>query len=97
MFAVTNTRSSMDPFLTYSTERKLREQVWRNYYSRGDNGDEHDNNAVIAQILKLRHERVGLLGYKTYADWQLQDNMAPDPAAATALMEAVWRRAVVRA
>ena len=97
MYAVTNTRSSMDPFLTYSTERKLREQVWRNYYSRGDNGDEHDNNAVIAQILKLRHERVGLLGYKTYADWQLQDNMAPDPAAATALMEAVWRPAVVRA
>jgi peptidyl-dipeptidase Dcp len=87
----------MDPFLTYSTERKLREQVWRNYYSRGDNGDANDNNAMIAQILKLRHERVGLLGYKTYADWQLQDNMAPDPAAATALMEAVWRPAVVRA
>jgi peptidyl-dipeptidase Dcp len=96
-FAVTNTRSSMDPFLTYSTERSLREQVWRNYYSRGDNGDEHDNNAVIAQILKLRHERVNLLGFATYADWQLQDNMAPDPAAATALMEAVWRPAVVRA
>lgn len=96
-YAVTNTRSSMDPFLTYSTERKLREQVWRNYYSRGDNGDEHDNNAVIAQILKLRHERVQLLGFKTYADWQLQDNMAPDPAAATALMEAVWAPAVARA
>ena len=71
--------------------------MWRNYYSRGDNGDEHDNNAVIAQILKLRHERVGLLGYKTYADWQLQDNMAPSPAAATELMEAVWRPAVARA
>jgi peptidyl-dipeptidase Dcp len=96
-YAVTNTRSSMDPFLTYSTERKLREQVWRNYYSRGDNGDAHDNNAVIAQILKLRHERVNLLGFATYADWQLQDNMAPDPAAATALMEAVWRPAVARA
>src|SRR5690606_32007727 len=67
-YAITNTRSSMDPFLTYSTERKLREQVWRNYYSRGDNGDDHDNNAVIAQILKLRHERVQLLGYQTYAD-----------------------------
>lgn len=96
-YAVTNTRSSMDPFLTYSTERKLREQVWRNYYARGDNGDEHDNNAVIAQILKLRHERVGLLGYKTYADWQLQDNMAPSPAAAAQLMEAVWPPAVTRA
>ena len=96
-YAVTNTRSSMDPFLTYSTERGLRETVWRNYYSRGDNNDAHDNNAVIAQILKLRHERVGLLGYKTYAEWQLQDNMAPSPAAATELMEAVWRPAVARA
>ncbi len=96
-YAVTNTRSSMDPFLTYSTERGLRETVWRNYYSRGDNGDEHDNNAVIAQILKLRHERVQLLGFATYADWQLQDNMAPSPAEATALMEAVWRPAVARA
>jgi peptidyl-dipeptidase Dcp len=97
MYAVTNTRSSMDPFLTYSTERQLRETVWRNYYSRGDNGDEHDNNAIIAQILKLRNERVHLLGYETYANWQLQDNMAPSPAAATELMEAVWRPAVARA
>ncbi|MDP3738816.1 MAG: M3 family metallopeptidase [Hyphomonadaceae bacterium] len=97
MYAVTNTRSSMDPFLTYSTERGLREKVWRNYYSRGDNGDEHDNNAVIAKILQLRHERVQLLGYETYADWQLQDNMATSPAEATALMEAVWRPAVARA
>ena len=97
MYAVTNTRSSMDPFLTYSTERALREKVWRNYYSRGDNGDAHDNNAVITQILKLRNERVHLLGYNTYADWQLQDNMAPSPAEATKLMEAVWRPAVARA
>src|SRR5690606_19009891 len=86
-YAITNTRSSMDPFLTYSTERGLREQVWRNYYSRGDNGDAHDNNAVIAKILQLRHERVKLLGYDTYADWQLQDNMAKSPAEATQLME----------
>ncbi|HEV7692541.1 MAG TPA: M3 family metallopeptidase [Hyphomonadaceae bacterium] len=97
MYAVTNTRSSMDPFLTYSTERKLREQVWRNYYSRGDNRDEHDNNQVIVDILKLRNERVHLLGYQTYADWQLMDNMATKPAEATALMEAVWKPAVARA
>lgn len=97
MYAITNTRSSMDPFLTYSTERGLREQVWRNYYSRGDNGDERDNNKAIADILKLRHERVQLLGYATYADWQLMDNMATKPAEATALMEAVWRPAVARA
>ncbi len=95
-YAVTNTRSSMDPFLTYSTERALREKVWRNYYSRGDNGDEHDNNAVIQQILKLRDERIKLLGYATYAEWQLKDNMATDPAKAEALMEAVWPAAVAR-
>ena len=97
LYAVTNTRSSMDPFLTFSTERRLREQVWRNYYNRGDNGDKHDNNAVIAEILNLRHERVNLLGFKTYADWQLQDNMARSPAEASALMEAVWAPAVARA
>ena len=97
MYAITNTRSSIDPFLTYSTERALREKVWRNFYARGDNGDEHDNNAVITQILKLRHERADLLGYRTYADWQLQDTMARTPAAATALMEAVWAPAVMRA
>ncbi len=97
MYAITNTRSSMDPFLTYSTERSLREQVWKNYYSRGDNDDDHDNNAVIAKILQLRHERVGLLGYKTYAEWQLKDNMATEPAEASALMEAVWAPAVARA
>jgi peptidyl-dipeptidase Dcp len=95
-YAITNTRSSMDPFLTYSNERGLREQVWRNYYSRGDNGDANDNNAVIAKTLQLRHERVQLLGYATYADWQLQDNMATSPAEASALMEAVWRAGVAR-
>lgn len=96
MYAVTNTRSSMDPFLTYSTERELRKQVWTNYYSRGDNGDEYDNNAIIAEILKLRRERVGLLGYKNYADWRLQDRMAKNPDNAMELMMAVWPAAIAR-
>src|SRR5690554_3260817 len=74
-YAIINTRSSMDPFLTYSTERDLREKVWRTYYSRGDNDDEYDNNDIVAQILKLRHERVGLLGYDNFAEWRLQDRM----------------------
>jgi peptidyl-dipeptidase Dcp len=95
-YAVLNTRSSMDPFLTYSDERALREQVWRTFYSRGDNGDAHDNNAVIAEILRLRDERVGLLGYDTYAAWQLEDRMAKEPARAMALMEAMWPAALAR-
>ncbi len=95
-YAVTNTRSSMDPFLKYSDERDLRETVWRTYYNRGDNGDEHDNNAVIAEILQLRHERVGLLGYDNYAAWRLQNRMAKTPERALDLMQAVWPAAIAR-
>jgi peptidyl-dipeptidase Dcp len=96
-YAITNTRSSMDPFLTFSTERALREKVWRAYYDRGDNGDEYDNNAVIAEILKLRDERVKLLGYPNYAAWRLEDRMAKTPERALALMESVWPAAIARA
>ncbi len=95
-YAVTNTRSSMDPFLTYSDERSLREKVWKSYYSRGDNGDEHDNNENIAKILKLRKERVGLLGYENFAEWRLQDRMAKNPKNAMKLMNAVWPAAIGR-
>ncbi len=95
-YAVTNTRSSMDPFLTYSTERALREKVWNNYYSRGDNGDEKDNNENIAKILKLRKERAGLLGFDNFADWRLQNRMAKNPENAMKLMNAVWPAAIAR-
>jgi len=95
-YAITNTRSSMDPFLTYSTNRDVRKQVWTNYYSRGDNGDDYDNNEIIAQILKLRRERVELLGHKNYAEWRLQDRMAKTPENALALMEAVWPASIAR-
>lgn len=96
MYAITNTRSSMDPFLTYSNERALREKVWRTYYNRGDNGDKYDNNAIIAEILALRDERVALLGYDNYATWRLEDRMAKNPERAMQLMEAVWPAAIAR-
>ena len=95
-YAITNTRSSMDPFLTFSDERPLREKVWRTYYNRGDNGDEHDNNAIIAEILQLRNERVHLLGYDNYAAWRLENRMAKTPKRALDLMEAVWPAALAR-
>ncbi|NMP32154.1 M3 family metallopeptidase [Thalassotalea sp. M1531] len=95
-YAFTNTRSSMDPFLTYSTERDLRQKVWETYYNRGDNGDEFDNNEIIKEILTLRHERIGLLGYKNYASWRLEDRMAKKPENAIALMEKVWPAAIAR-
>jgi len=95
-YAITNTRSSMDPYLTYSDERELRERVWRTYYSRGGNGDENDNNAIIAEILKLRQERVGLLGYENYAAWRLEDRMARTPETALGLLRAVLPPALAR-
>ena len=96
MYAITNTRSSMDPFLTFSDERDLREKVWRTYYARGDNGDEYDNNALIPEILALRKERVGLLGYDTYADWRLEAQMAKNPSNVLNLLETVWEASVAR-
>jgi peptidyl-dipeptidase Dcp len=95
-WAITNTRSSMDPFLTYSANRPLREKVWRNYYSRGDNGDKHDNNAIISEILKLRAARAKLLGYETHAHWRMEPTMAKDPLAAMDLMLKVWPKAIAR-
>lgn len=95
-YAITNSRSSMDPFLTYSTDRALREQVWNTYYNRGDNGDEYDNNDIIKQILTLRDERVELLGYDNYAQWRLEDRMAKTPENAMDLMMKVWPAAIAR-
>ncbi|TXH15857.1 MAG: M3 family peptidase [Gammaproteobacteria bacterium] len=95
-WAILNTRSSMEPFLTYSTRRDLREKVWRTYYNRGDNGDAKDNNAGIRKILKLRFERAQLLGFPTHAHWRLDAAMAKTPEAAMALMMRVWPSAVAR-
>lgn len=96
-WAITNTRSSMDPFLTYAQNRSLREQVWRNYYNRGDNGDANDNNGVMAEILRLRAKRAKLLGFETHAHWRVEPQMAKVPEAAMKLLLAVWPKAVARA
>jgi peptidyl-dipeptidase Dcp len=95
-WAITNTRSSVDPFLTFSERRDLREKVWRNFVNRGDNGGATDNNAAVTEILKLRAERAQLLGYATHAHWRLENAMAKTPERAVELMEAVWKPAVER-
>jgi peptidyl-dipeptidase Dcp len=95
-WVIMNTRSSIDPFLTYSDRRDLREKAWRMFVNRGDNGGEHDNNAIITDILQLRAERAKLLGYPTHAHWRLENSMAKTPEKAMELMEAVWKPAVAR-
>jgi peptidyl-dipeptidase Dcp len=95
-WVIMNTRSSIDPFLTYSARRDLREKAWRMFINRGDNGGEHDNNAIITEVLQLRAERAKLLGYPTHAHWRLENAMAKTPEKAMELMEAVWKPAVAR-
>jgi peptidyl-dipeptidase Dcp len=95
-WVITNTRSAVEPFLRLSSRRDLREKVFQNFVSRGDNGGAHDNNAIISEILMLRAERAKLLGYPTHAHWRLQDSMAKTPEATLQLMEAVWAPAVER-
>lgn len=95
-WVIANTRSSVDPFLTYSDRRDLREKVWRMFVNRGDNGDKNDNNAIISEVLQLRAERAKLLGFPTHAHWRLENAMAKTPERAMELMEAVWKPAVLR-
>ncbi len=95
-WAIVNTRSSVDPFLTFSTRRDLREQVWKKFKARGDNGDANDTKATIARIVSLRAERATLLGYASHAHWRMADTMAGDPKSAQALMMRVWPAAVGR-
>jgi peptidyl-dipeptidase Dcp len=93
---IRNTRSAIEPFLTYSDRRDLREKAYRLFINRGDNGDERDNNAVISQIMQLRAERAKLLGFPTHAHWRLENAMAKNPENAMKLMEQVWPAAVAR-
>ncbi len=95
-WVVNNTRSSVEPFLTFSDRRELREQVWRTFVNRGDEGDEHDTNAIAGEILALRARRAELLGYPTHAHWRLENAMARTPERTMELMEAVWAPAVAR-
>jgi peptidyl-dipeptidase Dcp len=95
-WVVVNTRSSVDPFLTTSSRRDLREKVWKAFKNRGDNGDSSDTNGLIARIVSLRAERAELLGYPSHAHWRMANTMAVDPAKATALMMRVWPAAVAR-
>jgi peptidyl-dipeptidase Dcp len=95
-WAIVNTRSSVDPFLTFSTRRDLREKVWKKFKSRGDNGDANDTKSAIAQIVKLRADRARLLDYPSHGHWRMSDTMAKDPKAAQGLMMRVWPAAVAR-
>lgn len=89
-YAVTPSRSSVEPMLHFAKDRSVRERVWRAFVKRGANGNANDNSKVIAEIVALRAELAGLLGYPSYADYKIADSMAKTPAAARGLLENVW-------
>ena len=91
---IANTRSSIEPFLTFSNRRDLREKAFQIFTSRGDNDNANNNNATLVQILKLRAEKAKLLGFKTFADWSLSNTMAQKPQKTLDLMLSVWKPAV---
>lgn len=92
-WVISNTRSSMEPFLTFSPNRKLREKAFKIWTLRGENKNARNNSKVITEILNLRAERSKLFGHETYAHWHLADTMAKDPQAAMDLMLKVWKPA----
>ncbi|WP_423067539.1 M3 family metallopeptidase [Devosia sp. CN2-171] len=89
-FAVTPSRSSVEPILHFATDRATREKIWRAFVKRGANGNKNDNSKVIEEIVALRAEQAKLLGYASYADYKLADTMAGTPTAARGLLEEVW-------
>ncbi len=96
-YAVTLSRSSIEPFLQFSARRDLRETAFRAWAARGENGGLTDNRAIAAEMVRLRAERARLLGYETYAHYRLADTMAKTPEAALNLLESVWTAGVARA
>jgi peptidyl-dipeptidase Dcp len=93
---ITLSRSSIEPFLQFSTRRDLRETVFRAWIARGENEGENDNRPIVAETVRLRAERARLLGYRSFAHFRLDDTMAKTPEAALDLLNSVWRPARAR-
>ncbi|MEO1723743.1 MAG: M3 family metallopeptidase [Pseudomonadota bacterium] len=92
-WAITLSRSSVEPFLAFSARRDLREVAFRAWTGRGD----HDNWPLIAEMLALRHERAKLLGFESFAAMRLADQMAKTPDAVSAFLRRVWAPARAKA
>lgn len=96
-YAITLSRSHVEPFLESSTRRDLREAVFSGFTSRGANGGATDNHVIIEEIVALRAERAHLLGYETYAHFKLDNTMAKTPESVRKLLDDVWGKGRARA
>ncbi|MFO7939646.1 MAG: M3 family metallopeptidase, partial [Bacteroidales bacterium] len=90
----TTQKPSMLPFLQYAENRDLREKLYKGYFNRGDNDNEYDNKAIVAEIANLRVERAHLLGFDSYADYVLEDRMAKKSENVYNLLDELWAAAL---
>ncbi len=93
-WAFTTQRPSIFPFLQNSPDRDLRQQLFNAYINRGNNGNEYDNNKLLADIVSLRAKRAKLLGYKTHSDYVLEPVMAKKPENVLNLLNDLWAKAI---
>ncbi|OYD83925.1 M3 family metallopeptidase [Azospirillum brasilense] len=89
-YVITLARSSVEPFLTFSARRDLRQVAYEAWIRRGEHEGEHDNRPLIREIVALRTEQAKLMGYASYADFKLDDSMAKDTSAVERLLLQVW-------
>ena len=90
-------KPSWIPFLTHSTRRDLREKLYKAYLNRGNNGNEYDNKQPINDFIRLRTEKAHLLGFDSYADYVVANEMAGTTKAVYRLLDEIWTPAVQRA
>lgn len=90
-------KPSFIPFLQYSQNRELREKIFKAYINRGNNNNELDNKKIVSRVASLRVDRANLLGYKTYADFVLERNMAKNPDNVYKFLNDLWTPAIKRA
>lgn len=90
----TLSKPSMIPFLQYADNRDLREKIYRGYFMRGNNGNANDNNSIVAKMVKLRVKKAQLLGYKSFADYIIDDNMAKTPENVNDFLMKLWKPAL---
>ncbi|MBN1952459.1 MAG: M3 family metallopeptidase [Bacteroidales bacterium] len=91
---ITTHKPSMIPFLQYAENKELRTKIYTAYCKRGSNDNEHDNKAIISEIANLRVEKAHLLGFPSYAAYQLDNRMAGTPEAVYELLDKVWEPAI---
>lgn len=90
-------KPSWIPFMQYATNRALREKLYRAYCNRGDNNNSFDNKQIITRIAALRVARAQLLGYRTHAEYVLEENMAKNPKTVYDFLYKLWDPAIASA